>query len=142
MKSKVNVIGAAFVGLFCGLAAFASRAETQPAPAPGPCAASPAAPCAGGPGAGMGGGMGGNMGRGGMGMRFGRSNTPGWSLLSPEERTAHRERMLAAKSYDECKAVQAAQHQIVVERAKERGVTLPTPRRNGCDVMQSRGLFR
>ena len=109
MKSKVNVISAAFVGLFFGLAAFASRAETQPAPAPGPCAASPAAPCAGGPGAGMG--------RGGMGMRFGRSNTPGWSLLSPEERAAHRERMWAAKSYDECKAVQAAQHQIVSSSA-------------------------
>lgn len=135
---KSNVIGSAFVGMVFGLAAFSSYAETPSASVPGPCAAAPAAPCAGGPGAGLGGGMG----RGGMGMRFGRSNTPGWSLLSPEERTAHREQMLATKSYDECKAVQEAQHRIVVERAKERGVTLPTPRRNGCDVMQSRGLFR
>ena len=27
-------------------------------------------------------------------------------------------------------------------RAKEKGTTLPGPRRNGCDVMKARGLLK
>ena len=49
-----------------------------------------------GPGMGPGGGMGG-MGPGGKGMqyRFNKDNTPGWSLMTPEERTAHHDKMMA-----------------------------------------------
>ena len=100
------------------------------------------------PGSGMGGGMqgagqGGGMGPGGgMGMRFNQDNTTGWSLMSADERSAHQSKMMSAKTYDECKAVQAEQHKIMEARAKEKGQTLPAPRQNGCDRMKARGLFR
>ena len=100
------------------------------------------------PGPGMGGGMqgagqGGGMGPGGgMGMRFNQGNTTGWSLMSADERSAHRSKMMSAKTYDECKAVQAEQHTIMEARAKEKGQTLPAPRQNGCDRMKAKGMFK
>lgn len=101
-----------------------------------------------GMGGGMGQGNGGGMGQGnGMGAGQGRNvtlnkdNTLGWTLMTPQERSAHRTNMLSAKTYDECKAVQAAQHAQMTERAKAQGKTLPTPRANGCDRMKAKGFF-
>lgn len=96
-----------------------------------------------GPGMGPGGGMGPGMG-GGRGMRFdfNKDNTPGWSLMTPEERTAHREKMLAAKTPEECKAVQEEHHKQMAARAKEKGQTLRGPRQNACDRMKSRGFYK
>jgi len=105
------------------------------------------------PGTGMGGGMqgagsgagmgpGAGMGQGaGKGMRFNQDNTLGWSMMSVEERTAHQSKMMSAKSYDECKAVQAEQHKAMEARAKEKGQVLPAPRQNGCDRMKAQGMF-
>ncbi|MCF8149466.1 MAG: hypothetical protein K9J80_01880 [Sulfuritalea sp.] len=94
-----------------------------------------------GPGMGQGGGMGPGM---GMGPRFNfdKDNTPGWALMSAEERTAHHGSMMAAKTYEECKAAQEAHHAAMAVRAKEKGVTLPTPRYNGCDRMKAAGIFK
>lgn len=76
----------------------------------------------------------------GQGWQFNSGNTYGWSLMSPEERTAHRDKMLAAKTYDECKAYQDAQHKLMVERAKEKGQAIPAaPRQNMCDRMKQAG---
>lgn len=97
------------------------------------------------PGPGMGGGMGmGGMGGGhGMrGMRFDQNNTRGWSLMTPEERTANQIKMRAVKTYDECKLVQTEQRKAMEARAKDKGVTLPAPRQNGCDNMKARGLIK
>lgn len=92
------------------------------------------------PGPGMGGGM---QGAGpGMGMRFNQDNTAGWSLMTSEERRAHQSKMMSAKSYDECKAMQDEQHKAMEARAKEKGLVLPAPRQNGCDRMQARGMFK
>jgi hypothetical protein len=88
-----------------------------------------------GPGSGMGPGA-------GKGMRFNRDNTAGWSLMSAEERSAHQSKMMSAKSYDECKAMQDEQHKTMAARAKEKGQALPAPRQNGCDRMQARGMFK
>jgi hypothetical protein len=62
--------------------------------------------------------------------------------MTAEERSAHRDKMLAAKTYDECKAMQDEHYKAMEERAKEKGVTLPAPRQNGCDRMKARGLFK
>ncbi len=80
----------------------------------------------------------------GMGMRFNfdKTNTPGWTLMSAEERVAHQSTMMAAKTYEACKAAQEAQHAAMTARAKEKGVTLPAPRSNGCDRMKVRGFFK
>lgn len=97
-------------------------------------------------GHGMGGGMGmqngpgaGQMGPGAPGM--GGRGGMGGALMTPEERTAFQIKMRAVKTYDECKLVQNEQHKTMEARAKEKGITLPTPRQNGCDVMKARGLI-
>jgi hypothetical protein len=107
----------------------------QPGPGPG-----------GGPGMGPGAGMGSGPGRGhkakGSRFQFSRDNTYGWALMSAQERTAHRDKMLAAKTYDECKALQDERHTLMEARAKEKGVTLSGPHQNACDRMKARGLLR
>lgn len=96
-----------------------------------------------GPGAGMGPGQG--MGPGAakaQRFNFNKDNTPGWTLMSAEERTAHSDKMRGAKTHDECKAVQEEHHKAMEVRAKEKGVTLPAPRSNGCDRMKARGFYK
>lgn len=91
------------------------------------------------PGPGMGQGMG-----PGMGGRFaiGGDNTFGWTLMSPEERAAHQQKMWSFRNYDECKAYQLEHHQSMEARAKAAGKALPSPHANACDRMQMRGLFK
>ena len=74
--------------------------------------------------------------------QFNKDNTYGWNLMSAEERTVHQNAMLAAKTYDECKAVQNERHALMETRAKEKGVTLRGPRQNACDRMKARGLLK
>lgn len=74
--------------------------------------------------------------------RFNQDNVPGWTLMSPAERTAHREKMLSIKTFDDCKAYSAEHQQLIDGRAKEKGVTLRGPRYNACDRMKARGMIR
>lgn len=73
--------------------------------------------------------------------RFQQDNTPGWTLMTPDERTEFRNRMWAAKTYDECKAIHSEHRALMEARAKEKGVTLGVPRHNVCDQMKARGLL-
>ncbi len=111
-----------------------------------PVYAQPGSGPGGGPGMGPGAGTGPGPGRGhkakGPRFQFSKDNTYGWTLMSAQERTAYRDKMLAAKTYDECKAVQDERHTLMETRAKEKGKTLPAPRQNGCDVMKARGLLK
>lgn len=103
-----------------------------------------AAPTFAQPGQGMGGmgqGMGG-MGPGKGRMAFNQGNTPGWSLMTAEERTAHQQKMWSFKTFDECKAYQAEHHTAMTAKAKDQGKTLPTPRANACDRMKARGQIK
>ncbi len=122
--------------MFFGIALSAS-ALAQPGPGMGP---------GGGMGPGMGPGMGGmgGMGPGGRGMqyRFNKDNTPGWSLMTPEERAAHHDRMMSAKTPEECKAIQEEQHKQMEERAKAQGKALRGTRQNACDNMKARGFYK
>ena len=102
-------------------------------------------------GPGMGGGMGGGMGMqnagpgngmGGRGMRFNQNHMAGWSLMTPEERTAQQTKMRSAGSLAECQALQAEHRSMMEVRAREKGMTLPTPRQNSCLRMQARGFFK
>lgn len=79
---------------------------------------------------------------GGGRYRFHQDNTPGWTLMTPAERTEFQTKMRAAKTYDECKAIQAEHRAMVEARAKEKGVTLNVPRYNACDQMKARGLLK
>ena len=96
-------------------------------------------PGAGGGGGGMGGGP---CMQGGGGMRFNQKNTPGWTLMTQEERTEMQNKMRAVKTYDECKQLQTEHRAQMEARAKEKGVTLREPRQNGCDRMKARGMIQ
>lgn len=112
------------------LAALGSTANAQgPASGPGPGASAPRM----GPGAGM--GPGGGMHRGGP--RWGKDTTPGWGMMTDEERKQHREKMQSMKSHDECVAYMAQHHQQMMERAKAKGANLPgKPHRDACVGMK------
>jgi len=104
----------------------------QPGPMRGgPCAAAsgasaPAAGCGGGPG-------------GGMHARWGQRYTPGWSMMTPEERQAHRDKLASLKTYDECKAYMDQHRAEMAERAKTQGRTMPaTPRHDACASLKAR----
>lgn len=49
----------------------------------------------------------------------------GRQLMTPEEMAAHRARMRAATTNEERARIRAEHHQQMLERARERGVTLP-----------------
>lgn len=116
--STIRILGAAALALASGLAA----AQAGPGAASGPGWA------ASGPG--------GMMGRG-MGPRAGRDNTYGWPMMTPEERREHQTRMRSMTSFDECKNYQAQHHQQMVERAKQRGRSVPAePRRDACAALK------
>lgn len=103
-----------------------------------------AAPVLAQPGPGMWGGMGMGMQNGGPGagpMGPGARGMGGAALMTAEERTAMMIKMRAVKTYDECKLLQSEQHKAMEARAKEKGITLPAPRQNRCDMMKARGLI-
>lgn len=57
----------------------------------------------------------------------------GWSLMTPQERTEHRQKMQAFDNYDACTAYVAEHHKLMAARAKEKGVALPAaPMRDMC----------
>jgi hypothetical protein len=84
-----------------------------------------------GPGAGPGASAPGG-GHGRMMGRWGADVTPGWAMMTPEERQAHQDRMAGAKTREECVAEMERHRAQMQERAKARGTTMPTPRRDAC----------
>lgn len=57
-----------------------------------------------------------------------RGPQAGQSLMTPEERTAMREKMRSAKSPEERQQIAAANHAEMQKRATEKGITLPEHR--------------
>ena len=128
------LLGAAAVSLW--LLAGVSPAQAQgpgPGAGPGPAASAPGP----GPRPGMGPGGGGGSGRH-MGGRWGSRYTPGWSLMTPEERTAHQQQMQAVKGYEECTTLRDQHREQMAARAKEKGLAKPpaTPRRDACAALK------
>ena len=123
----------AFLGASPVATSFAQPAQPASAPKMGP-----------GSGMGSGSGMQAGPGHNNKAARFGwnNNNTTGWSLMTPQERTAHQTQMRAVTTYDECKTLLEENHKIMEARAKEKGVKLPTPRQNGCEVMKTRGFIK
>ena len=132
---KTNILALLFVA-FGTAASFSAMAEQSAPPANDapPSAQRPFLDGRGGP---MGGGMrqpvAGPM----------RGHPRGEPLLTMEERTAHRDKLFAAKTIEECRAARAETHALVVSRAKEKGVEVPpAPRRDRCEAMQRKGMVR
>lgn len=90
-----------------------------------------AGPAASAPGMGM--GLGGGRGA----ARYGSDYTPGWTLMSEQERNEHRDRMRSMKTYEECKSYQDQHHEQMAARAMERGgKALAMPRRDACGSLK------
>lgn len=71
--------------------------------------------------------------------RASERNTRGWQLMTPEERVEHQARIRGFKTYDECRDYQAKHHQMMEERARQRGATLPPSRRELCGHLRPAG---
>lgn len=99
------------------LAASAAPAQPGPPGGAGPGASAPR----------------GAVGAGRMGGRWDSHNTPGWSLMTPQERQEHQTRMRSMTSHEECKAYAEQHHQAMAARAKDKGLATPAqPRRDPC----------
>lgn len=126
MKNLRMIVLASLAAFSVGSALAQPGSGKGPGGGPGPTGAGPAASA---PGMGMGMGPGGGRGA----ARWGSDYTPGWALMTQQERNEHRERMRSMKSYEECNAYQQQHHEQMAERAKERGgKALAQPRRDAC----------
>lgn len=75
-----------------------------------------------------------------MGPRFNEQTTPGWTMMTPEERKAHQERMFSFKDRGECQAYMAEHRKQMEARAKEKGKSLPGKGPGpGCDYLDKKG---
>ena len=124
---KTTTLWAATAALL--LAPGSLSAQPGPNRGSGPGASAPAA----GPG-GVVPGMGGGPGmRGGVQRRWGPAVTPGWAMMSEQERREHQAKMTAMNDPAECSAYMNEHHRQMVERAKERHLSMPArPRRDAC----------
>jgi hypothetical protein len=124
-ESQMNSVRITALAVLIGLSTGAALAQPAAGMGPDRMGAGPGASASG---------MG--MGRGAE--RWDTDDTPGWKLMTPDERKDHQAHMRAMKSYDECKAYQAQHHGQMVARAKERGAkALAQPQRDAC-----RGLMK
>jgi hypothetical protein len=130
MKNFRMVLLASLFSLSTGTAIAQAGGGKGPGTGPGPMGA---APTASAPGMGMGMGPGGGRGA----ARWGSDYTPGWTLMSQQERNEHRDRMRSMKTYEECKSYQDQHHDQMAARAKERGSkALAQPRRDACGSLK------
>lgn len=133
MRTIRHLIEAAAV--LAAASTFAASVAAATAPASAPASAAPVV----GPGMGMGPGMGPGPGaRQGMHYRWNDRNSPGWSMMTAQERQEHQTRMSSFTSYDECKAYLDQHHQDMMARASSRGRTLPAhPPYDACARLKS-----
>lgn len=69
----------------------------------------------------------------GPGPRFGAGVTPGWQMMTPDERAEHQKAMGGFTTYEDCVAYRDRHHADMMARMKERGQTMPgQPRRDLC----------
>jgi hypothetical protein len=73
----------------------------------------------------------------GPGARWGADVTPGWALMTAEERRAHQEKMQSMKDPAECETYMASHHAQMQERAKAKGRALPFKGPGpGCEALK------
>lgn len=132
MKTLQTMVLASVIGVSMSVALAQPGGGKGPGTGPGLMGAGPAASA---PGMGMGMGMGPGGGRGAA--KWGSDYTPGWMLMTQQERNEHRDRMHSMKTYEECKSYQDQHHEQMAAKAKERGgKALAQPRRDACSGLK------
>ena len=64
--------------------------------------------------------------------RASAENTRGWQFMTPEERIEHQSRVRGFNTLEECRAYQLGHHKLMEDRARERGVAMPSGGRDIC----------
>ena len=114
----------------------ASPAAAASAAARGPVADCPMGGASGTPGCGPANGAR----RGAMQPRWGQGMTPGWAMMSAQERDEHRRQMGSFTTYEACTAYRDQHHAQMTARAKERKMPVPgTPRHDPCAGLPKAG---
>jgi hypothetical protein len=73
----------------------------------------------------------------GPGMPMNRDNTPGWSMMTPQERDAHQRKMMAMTDAAQCRAYMSEHHAQMAARAKQLGQPMPAqPLHDPCASLQ------
>jgi hypothetical protein len=75
-------------------------------------------------------------------MRFNQDNVPGWTLMTVDDRNAHRDALGKLKTYEECKTYMAQFREKMEARAREQGKTLRGPPSFVCDQLKASGAIR
>jgi hypothetical protein len=65
--------------------------------------------------------------------RASESNTRGWQFMSPEERIEHQAKIRSFTKFEECRSYQISHHQLMEERAQQRGLALVGSGHDICD---------
>jgi hypothetical protein len=79
----------------------------------------------------------GPAGKGHGGMHMGSNNTSGWAYMTKQERIEHQKKMRSMQNHDECTAYVEQHHAMMVERAKEKGRSMPAePRQDSCATLK------
>ena len=60
------------------------------------------------------------------------ANTPGWALMTPEERIEHQAKVRGFTNYEDCRAYQIAHHRLIEVRAEQRHLPPPAGRHDFC----------
>lgn len=71
-----------------------------------------------------------------------QSNTYGWEIMTPEEQKDYHIKMQSFTGYDACNDFITDHNKKMEDRAKEKGVILPTIQNNPCVIMKNRHMFR
>ena len=69
-------------------------------------------------------------------VRASEGNTRGWQLMTPEERIEHQAKIRGFTTYEKCRSYQVGHHQLMQERARQRGMVLPQGRRDICEHLR------
>ncbi len=68
--------------------------------------------------------------------RASEANTRGWQFMTPEERIEHQTRIRGFTTLEECRSYQVSHHQLMEERARQRGMALPSGGQDICEHLK------
>ena len=68
------------------------------------------------------------------GPRVGRDFTPGWAMMSPQERDDFHQRLRAATTRAECRKLMDEHRKMMDDRARDRRMTMHRPRHDPCSA--------
>lgn len=66
----------------------------------------------------------------GPGPRWDADSTPGWAMMTPQEREEHQSKLRSIKTYEECRSYVEQHHHQMADRARSKRGSMPDKPRN------------